>query len=167
MRHVLGKTGRENQTTHFTFNNSFSKIAPCIRKCGKINVIFIAFPSQQLFRQCASTLRYTYIACLVVFLAIAPYKDVWNMKLRHWEPRPDVSTKYNAHLYKSLDVYNIPNFIINLIYICYFCFNVVKCSFIYYSYIMNLLEILISCLVHIFNFISAVFPSRPLLLAAM
>ena len=30
-------------------------------------VIFIAFPQQQLFRERASMLRYTYIACIVDF----------------------------------------------------------------------------------------------------
>jgi len=36
MENVLGKSCRENQNTHFTFNNFFSKIVPFMRQCGKV-----------------------------------------------------------------------------------------------------------------------------------
>ena len=35
MRNVLDKRCRENQNTHFMFNNCFSKIVPLMRYCGK------------------------------------------------------------------------------------------------------------------------------------
>jgi hypothetical protein len=36
MRNVLGKSCRESQNTHFMFYNSFPKIVPFMRCCGKI-----------------------------------------------------------------------------------------------------------------------------------
>jgi len=36
MRNVSDKSCRENQNTNFVFSNGFSKIAPFMRKCGKI-----------------------------------------------------------------------------------------------------------------------------------
>ena len=36
MRNVLDKRCRENQNTHFMFNNGFSKIVPFMRQCRKI-----------------------------------------------------------------------------------------------------------------------------------
>jgi len=36
MRNVLGNNCRENQNTHFMFNNFFPKIGPFMRKYGKV-----------------------------------------------------------------------------------------------------------------------------------
>jgi len=36
MRNVSDKSYRENQNTHFIFNNFFSKNVPFMRQCGKI-----------------------------------------------------------------------------------------------------------------------------------
>ena len=88
----------ENQNTHFMFNNVFPKIvlfmryvekyvtarqatdvniirrmrfACCITKATYTHseyVILIAFPRQRWLRESASTLRNTFIACLVFFL---------------------------------------------------------------------------------------------------
>ena len=91
----FGQICRENQNTHFMFTNYFPKIVPFMSKCGKIlqrraghrwqygacacrisdapdihseYVILTAFPMQRWLHESASTLRYTYNACLVKYL---------------------------------------------------------------------------------------------------
>jgi len=88
MRNVSDNHCRENQNTHFMFNNCFSKIISFMRYCGKncragqatddtLNsgypkttnthseyIILIPFPQPQWLQERASMLRCTYIACL-------------------------------------------------------------------------------------------------------
>ena len=94
MRNVSDKTRRENQNTHFVFNNLFPenlvlydiwknilqsdrsqmtkwrlRIACWIPKATNTHseyVIRIAFPLQQQLHEFATTLRRTYIACPVI-----------------------------------------------------------------------------------------------------
>jgi hypothetical protein len=93
MRHVLDKSYRENQNTHFMYNNVFPKIVSLwgnVEKHGRARqatggniirrmrfacwitkatdthleyVILIAFPRQQWLRECSSMLR-LYVQCL-------------------------------------------------------------------------------------------------------
>jgi hypothetical protein len=93
MRNVPDKRFRENQNTHYIYSNSFSKIVPCMRQCGKYCrsgqsqmkiwrmriacwtpkttnthsecVISIVFPRQQWLEERTSMLRYTYISRIV------------------------------------------------------------------------------------------------------
>ena len=96
MRNVSDKSCTENQITHFMFNNFFPenrvvyeimwknivqadmtqmtiwrmRFVCWIRKATKTHweyLIFISFPLQQWLHYRASMLRYTYIACIVVF----------------------------------------------------------------------------------------------------
>jgi hypothetical protein len=100
MRNVVGNICRENQNTHFIFNNIFPKILPFMRQCGVrwsslqatgnviigrrrnacwINnaadthsayEIYLAFSLQQWLGERVSILRHT---CLVLFIV-----DRWN-----------------------------------------------------------------------------------------
>jgi len=71
---VLGKSGRENQNTHFIFNDFFPEIVLVI--CDNVRkyiepdthseyIKLIAFPREQWLCKCASMLHYTYIVYLV------------------------------------------------------------------------------------------------------
>jgi len=86
LRNIFGLdlSCRENWNTHFMFNNLFSKIVLCeimwkiivgwrrpllgtwATNTHSSCVMFIAFTLQQWLHKCASLLRYTYIACLVL-----------------------------------------------------------------------------------------------------
>ena len=102
MRNVSDKSGREDQNTHFMFNNFlFSKNHTVYKKMWRITlervklrkkiwctriacwlpkatdthseyVMLIAFPLQQWLRERAWMIRYNYIACLVWFYQTPP-----------------------------------------------------------------------------------------------
>jgi hypothetical protein len=161
MRNVSDKSGTENQNTHFKFSNFFPKIVPFMRKCGKCRagwlqmaiwrmrivfripkatnthsqyVIRIAFPLQQWLRERASTLSYTYIACLVkiwnvqnftnlltVYSRIYARTGIWDriskpsLFIRHFKAIPVVHCNLNSPFTKT----TFPHLIYIRIQVCW------------------------------------------------
>jgi hypothetical protein len=60
---------RETRNDNITRRMRFARWITKATDTHSEYVIFIDFPRQQLFRERASILRYTYIACLVIFSA--------------------------------------------------------------------------------------------------
>ena len=117
MRNVSDKSCRENQNTHFVFKNCFSfenravygimweniveqdsplmtiwrmHVAYWTPKATNIHsvcVILIAFRMQQWLHERASTLRYTYIGCLV------KYMYYLNILLEEVDPLTEIQTQ--------------------------------------------------------------------------
>jgi hypothetical protein len=85
MRNAPDESCRENQSTHFMFNNVFPKIVPFMRFVEKYGraweatdtrseyIILIAFWRQQWLGERASLLHCMYIACLVIIDLPNPY----------------------------------------------------------------------------------------------
>jgi hypothetical protein len=141
LRNVFGGSCRENQNTHFMFNNFFfrkscrlwnnvekmwwsqrghkwqynmANARYMLDKQGYTRtrphtekyVILIAFPRQQWFRERASVLRYTYIACVVSSLkgssretAIHRYQSrhpMWLQNRAVWMLTPDRFSNSNT-----------------------------------------------------------------------
>jgi hypothetical protein len=72
-RHNMAHTLRmlDNTTRTYTHANAHAPGKPLARKPGHAHsgkyVIFIVFPRQQMIRERASVLRYTYIICIVKY----------------------------------------------------------------------------------------------------
>ena len=103
IKNVSDKFCRENQVTHFTFNNIFMKIVPSMRQFGKSfvqpdepqmmahalcmldkmdtnthtqnteYVVLIVFPWLRRLREHASVLSYTFVVCLAITPLHCPY----------------------------------------------------------------------------------------------
>ena len=68
--------------------NAHACLHPPIYTHTQKNIILIAFPLQQLFRERALILRYAYIACLVFFTALS-FQNYWKEKTFSvtWSPQ--------------------------------------------------------------------------------
>ena len=129
IRSISDRNCRENQNTRFVFSTCFAKIVPLlyrVKKCGRSGettdenivgllcfaswitkaththseyVILNIFPRKQLFLESASTLHYTYIACLFLILCnkvqfINLYSHYHNYSLISRRVRIDAKSTY-------------------------------------------------------------------------
>jgi hypothetical protein len=66
MRNVLDRKCRDNQNTHFAFNNFFQKVVQLVRHVEKNKTkCIVVFPLQQRLRERTTMLRSTYTVPLV------------------------------------------------------------------------------------------------------